>query len=280
MSIRLLRGRRIMAPLALVASLLTAPGARAQQVELRGSVKDSVGGPIAYANAQVNDGVRVVSDDSGRFVLRVDRSRPFTLEIRRIGWRPFRERVEIRGDTTLAITLEPIAQRLQEARIAAGGARRSLDVNGFYRRMADREKGILNGHFITEEEVDRRKPHRITQMLEGLPSVRVMRYNTSNATQRAGIDPMVERTSCLSGHDPVCNVPVGVGNCPMTVYVDGRRINALNRVHPDRAYAFNVDGYALPTAVAGIEVYTSATRLPPEYQPLNGRCGAILIWTK
>lgn len=65
----------------------------------------------------------------------------------------------------------------------------------------------------------------------------------------------------------------------MTVYVDGKRLNSI-RERPGFNFAFGVDELALPTAVAGIEAYSSALKIPPQYKPLAGTCGAVLIWTK
>lgn len=65
------------------------------------------------------------------------------------------------------------------------------------------------------------------------------------------------------------------------VYLDGKRMNRLGTARsPNLQYAEGLDEFALPSHIAGIEVYTPPSRIPPEYQLLGGRCGAILIWTK
>lgn len=87
-------------------------------------------------------------------------------------------------------------------------------------------------------------------MLQGIPSLRVMRQRGERGS------------NCLSPNDPLCWVPVGLGNCPMTVYLDGRRLNDLSKP-PEHAFAFGVDALALPTHVAGIEVYTTGGELHP-----------------
>jgi hypothetical protein len=63
----------------------------------------------------------------------------------------------------------------------------------------------------------------------------------------------------------------------MTVYLDGRR---LNRLTTGSNTAAMVDEIALPTHIAGVEIYTSPLRAPPEYQSLSGTCGVVLLWTK
>ena len=59
---------------------------------------------------------------------------------------------------------------------------RSLETRGFYRRLADREKGLGSSQFITPEEVRQRNAFRATQLFEGRAGVNVMRVCT------AGVD--------------------------------------------------------------------------------------------
>jgi hypothetical protein len=41
-----------------------------------------------------------------------------------------------------------------------------------------------------------------------------------------------------------------------------------------------VNGIALPTHVAAMEIYPRGVSAPPQYQSRNGTCGVVLIWTK
>lgn len=256
--------------------------AGAQSPRVRAVVRDSAAGhPVPYANVEIDGTRRVIADDSGRVEFEVRAPQRLTLDVRRIGFRPVKVSLDVRADTSIDVILAPIAQALAGAVIRGNQPRLSLETSGFYQRVRDREKGILMGHFLTEEDIERRRPYRITQMLENIPSVRVIPINTADGKiiERAGARSDVTKTPCLSDHDPACRVPVGKNNCPMTVYVDGRRLNRLGAV-PGFNFAFGIDELAAPAAVAGIEVYSSPLRIPPQYQPLAGTCGAILIWTK
>jgi hypothetical protein len=107
-------------------------------------------------------------------------------------------------------------------------------------------------------------------MLEGFPAVRVQRLRAQPGTGR----------SCITEpNTPGCFVPAGVNSCPMAVYVDGRRMNSLFEPAYG-AYAWQLDEIIVPAHVAGIEIYASPLRAPPEYQTLNGLCGVVLVWTK
>jgi len=41
-----------------------------------------------------------------------------------------------------------------------------------------------------------------------------------------------------------------------------------------------VNVLVLPTHAAAMEIYPRAINAPPQYQPNNGTCGVVLIWTK
>jgi hypothetical protein len=62
----------------------------------------------------------------------------------------------------------------------------------------------------------------------------------------------------------------------MTVYLDNMRIvGKLGRVPDD-----SVNQIVGVTHVAAMEIYPRAVNAPPAFQPLNGTCGVVLIWTK
>lgn len=264
--------------LALPLSVAVPPAAAAQEVRVQGVVRNEASQPVPFANIHTGGTRRGITDDSGHFALVAAAHRELILEIRRIGFRPQRLVLTPAADTSLEIVLATVSTILPGEVITATQPRKSLVLSGFYRRMQDREKGINTGHFLTEEDIERRNPLKLTRMFEGLPSVRVIRFNTQRAPGgMLGVG--VARTQCLTDSDPDCQVPAGLNQCPMVVYVDGRRINSL-AAHKDVGYAFGIDGLLQPSAVAGIEVYAHAGRIPPEFQSLAGTCGAILIWTK
>ena len=238
--------------------LASATGVLAQRV-ITGQVVDSAGAPVAYANLDLG-AKRAVADESGRFRISVGPGAG-VVHVRRIGFKPMNTSFAAGGDTSLTLQLEPVARRLETARIEATAASRALELRGFYRRLQDREKGINAGQFITLEEIEQRSPFRITQMLDGRPGIKTAR---------------IER-GCTASNRNLCWAPQGAGGCWMTVYLDGRR---LNPIRSGSNVAAVVDEITLPTHVAGIEIYTSPLRAPPEYQSLNGTCGVVLIWSK
>jgi hypothetical protein len=233
------------------------PEANPSENVVRGLVFDESGTPLSYANVQVNFGQRFMADDSGRFqVPHVAKS--MTLLVRRIGFEPVEFRLTERPDTAIRITMKPIPVQLKGVVVTGASPFRSLDTYGFYGRMKDAERGINRGYFITPEDIEKRRPNWITQMAEGLPSIRVC----------AG-----PGTQCKAG-TPLFEMILGPQGCKMTVYVDNIRIIG------GRRSAEAVNELVLPTSVAGMEVYPRALSAPPQYPSANGSCGVVLIWTK
>ncbi|HEX9565162.1 MAG TPA: carboxypeptidase regulatory-like domain-containing protein [Gemmatimonadaceae bacterium] len=228
------------------------PRANPSASALRGYVIEPSGQPLSYANIQLNGGRRILSDDSGRFVLPFAVSGPATLIVRRIGFEPAEVKLDGLPDTALRIELAPIPVALKGVLVTGASAFRSLDIHGFYGRMKDAERGINHGYFITPEDIERRKPNWITQMADGFPTVRV-----------------------VHGHPPMKDVIRGSLNCKMTVYLDNVRI--VGRMNGRDDY---VNELAPPNHVAAMEIYPRAVSAPPQYQPLNGTCGVVLIWTR
>ncbi|HEX6316680.1 MAG TPA: hypothetical protein VFZ73_17535, partial [Gemmatimonadaceae bacterium] len=68
----------------------------------------------------------------------------------------------------------------------------------------------------------------------------------------------------------------GFNRCAMTVYLD--RIRVVGK--PGNALDDYVNELVVPTHVAAMEIYPRGVGAPPEYQPMNGSCGVVLIWTK
>jgi len=245
------RGRPVVRDFVLVRESTPLPEPNPSDRVLRGRVTDTERIPLAYASIQINGGRRYVTDDSGRFTLPSPTGR-FSLLVRRIGFGPEEVILDSVPHAALRIQLAAVAQSLPEQRVVGRAAFVSLDLSGFYRRMKDAERGINHGYFVTPEDFEFRKPVYLTQMADGFPTVRVKR-----------------------GIPPFKDVITGALGCKMTVYLD--RVRIVGKL-------LGVDDFVnelVPTNhVAGMEIYPRAVGAPPEYQPLNGTCGVVLIWTK
>jgi hypothetical protein len=251
---------------------------------IRGRVTDSEGTPLSFASVQVNGGRRFIADDSGRFTLPSSTGR-FSLLVRRIGFSPEELTVDAAPDTAIRVRLTAAAVSLPEQRITGRAAFVSLDLNGFYRRMRDAERGVNHGYFMTPEDFEFRKPNLITQMIEGTPGVFFKRDHNGNLRSSILVGAPCKPYQVPGGPpDRSCVLVIGdnsgVGprsyRCLMTVFLDRVRIVGRTGAGGDDY----VNDMVVPSSVAAMEIYPRGVGAPPEFQPMNGNCGVVLIWTK
>lgn len=244
------RGAVILASLSLITARAEAQEGNRRTVT--GVVTDTTGNALPYVNLQLGSS-RVVTTDSGRFTIRSASREAFKVLLLRIGFEPTEVHVAAGSDTSLRLSMIPVAVRLSAVQVLGTAMSSKLDLRGFYGRMRDVERGINRGYFVTPEDLERRKPNFITQMFEGYPSIRVdTRYGLPGAIIR------------------------GTGGCQMTVYLDGTRI--IGKLNPRAEDPVNL--MIKPNEIAGAEIYPRGVGAPPQYQELNGSCGIVLIWTR
>jgi hypothetical protein len=115
--------------------------------------------------------------------------------------------------------------------------------------FTSRKKGG-GGYFFTREDLDRRRPHYISDMLRGLPSVTVV--------SRPGGTVLVGRR--VLGGPPPCT----------TIWVDGFDWGS---VMPG-----DLDAFVNPDDVIGMEVYQAA-EVPSRLRKFERGCLTIVLWT-
>jgi hypothetical protein len=240
--------------------------------------------PVPYAVVLVANGRPVIADDSGRFFLRAAKGRPLELWVRRIGYREFRGPVApVDGEPIeFRVRLPQMAGTL-EATIIEAHRLTPLERTGFYGRAQRVVKGASVGEFISPEELEDRNPSKVSDMLFGRRSIRVVRAGPRRV-------PVI----------------LGRADCPMTIVLDGNRVNgsAQDSELIEKASPTSIpskDGtsgvYKSPAGadqnapgldelvgareVMAIEVYISLASAPAELIPLAGgsRCGLVAIWT-
>jgi hypothetical protein len=240
----------------------------AQGRVIQGVVVDSAGASVAYANIIASGSQRrIAAGADGIFRLPLDSSAKRSIDVRRMGYLPVTIDFDTWPDSAIRVVLAPATRMLSAITIAAERSQ-SLAIRGFYERMSEVDRGINFGYFITPEEIERRKGSRPTDLMTGIPSVRVRRVKTG--------DPQFRRPQDRQGWEVQ-----GQGSCRMEVYIDGVRLVTPTkwRQNIDENHIFLDDLVALNT-IAGIEVYPRSVQAPPKYQSMNGLCGVVLIWTK
>jgi hypothetical protein len=196
------------------------------------SIKGRGPSPGAFSVSDSTGRFRIVRIAPGAYTLRFSYSGQ-TAEDYQIGLPPGRS-------MELSILLDVKGVDLAPIVVEGGSQDYALSLAGFYAR-----KGHGLGRYVTRDEIDRRHPANLSQMLSG-----------------TGITMRCQRTAC---------VPVRMSSgrrCAISVFLDGIRVEN-----------YNIDMIP-PEDVLGLEVYRQGADTPAEFSRYSADCGALVIWTK
>lgn len=246
------------APQAGVVAARPAPAAATRgTATVSGVVMDASGAPIPAAE------VRVIGAASAPVKVREDGSYSLgglpagtaTVEVRALGFGPYRTIAELRRDRNTTVDVTISKQALQLDPVSVTGYSTLFDRSGFEER---RKAG--NGHFLTDEDLRRRNAIRVEDAFRGIPGVQLVPVGL------AGYAVTFTRAGGQAG--------VFSGNtCYPSYFVDGSLFAGLD---PQVSGGLPIP----PEDIRGIEIYGSLSAAPPQYSRLDSGCGIILIWTK
>ena len=227
--------------LALAAGASRAAGQDTTMI-VAGIVVDSLTGqPVVSVEVYVAGEIATLTDQGGRFRLRVARHQPFII-LRRIGYRRRTVSVQL-GETRPRVDIgtvwfAPMYFALDTLQVEADLVRDHPALTAFYQR---RRSGL--GQYITAQQIWKRNPTMASELLRSIAGV-TLRCGTGSCT------PMTSR---------------GGRWCPMKVMLDGMPTSAAQL------------DLIPPNWIAGIEVYRSPTFTPIELGSSN--CGTVAVWT-
>jgi hypothetical protein len=246
------RGLALAAALLLAASHVTAQA-------LRGTVIDSTSGrplsgtQVTVLNASGATVASAMTRVDGSFAFHLGAVGNYQVRVMRIGYAS-RITQPIAVDTHFAssvqVVLPPNPVPLDTIRVVAGRVVIErlvpwLADAGFYHR---RRMGF--GHFLDREEIEKKHPLVVTDLLEGMLGVEV---HCSSAFS-CGVT--------MAGSQMFIRKP-----CAPTVVVDGMVVSGgMSTVQ-----VFDLEA---------IEVYPSPAGVPVQYSGYLSPCGAILLWTR
>ena len=215
---------------------------------LRGRVTAATGRPVVGARVALwATGAEIRTDADGMFVLSDLPSGTHTLEIRAVGYTPVRRPVDITESTEVAaVELGNLAIRLDTLRVTAQRAYRSPLVD-FERR---RKSGL--GRFMDEDEIEKRRPLVLTDLLRMTPGVFVV------PADAFGDAVLMRGGGALTS--PMCRPDI---------IIDGART-------PND---FPVNSLVSAVDLRAVEVFARAPLVPAELGSMSG-CGVIVVWTK
>ena len=246
--------KRLSRAILLASSLASTAGGQAVVGTIR-SARDS--SPLFGAIVGVVDGPFVKTDSSGRFRFGKVKAGKRELRVRRLGYEPFARFVEAAGEKPdeIDIWMTPLPVRLTEVAVLGKRVTVPYRFEEVYRRAAS---GF--GHLITLEDIERRRPFHVREMLNGIPGVQVDNYK-------------VRFRRCGAAND----VSFALEITKVQVYVDGRRVTKFQNdetgTSVDEALSHvNIND------VQAIEVYVGVAEIPAEFS--IDACAVVAVWTK
>jgi hypothetical protein len=172
------------------------------------------------------------------------------LHFRRLGFEPKSVNADVAVGKTanLIVVLDPSAVEIEGMTVAELARRRQI-LADFYDRSS---RGF--GHFITREQIEKRNPTNLSDMMRMIPGARLIPNHVGSTANLR-----FSRALTAPGRD-----------CPPQYYVDGVK-----------TWGLNIDDI-IPRDVEGIEIYPGPAGLPPQFNTKEGTtiCGVVVIWTR
>lgn len=160
--------------------------------------------------------------------------------------------------------------RLDSVSVFAKAPSTSLRLREFELRK-DRAVG---GTFISQSEIERRHPSRVTDIFRGIPSVRLI--------DSAGVKLLASSRGLKASLVPPPKNPRleavgrggnngGIVDCVLRVAVDGQV----------KGWGYDLNDLA-PEELFGIEIYPGPSSIPSQYGGMGNDkgCGMVLLWTR
>jgi carboxypeptidase family protein/TonB-dependent receptor-like protein len=220
---------------------------RRRSVALAVSVTDTANAAVQGAEVLIPAlSLRRRTDAAGRLVLDSLPAGDYVVVARLLGFLPDSQRTRLTaGDTTaIGFQLRTAAYVLDTALVESAALRDKMV--DFERRRASGR-----GTFITRDDIDRRNPIALADILRTVRGLTVR-----NAGGRTEIR-FVRANARTDGPD-----------CPPEMWVDGAR-----------TFGATVDEFN-PGEVEGIELYRGLGQIPAQYLSRTSACGLVIIWTR
>ena len=208
-------------------------------------VEHGTGNPIEGAAVRFEPGLLVtLTGPNGVFWF--DKVPPgiYRIRVERIGFETLeKDFLAERGrayDIRAELSTEPV--EIEGLTVTAHGRTWYRNMQGFQYRMGNNSRGI----YFTREDMERRGNPKVSQMLRGIPGIRVR--------ERPGSATVIVR-DCFGGSP--------------SLWIDGVQVKGPLNVNM-------VPG----TDIEAIELYRGVGSVPPEFSTSDSVCGALVIWTR
>jgi hypothetical protein len=227
------------------------------------AVMELGGGPLADAT------IEIVGDGRTRTVITGPRGRALIPDIapgllvvraKHVGFKQGQLAVTVEpGRNTIPIVLSTASMpTLDTVRVVGDQALHGMRRNDEFDTRRLNHSATAS---FTREDIIKRNPVDVWQMLTAVPSIRIV--------DSAGVT--VESTRSLN-----VNPDMSVSKCYLTVMVDGLVMNAAPQ------QAFDLRLLPKPEEIHGVEVFAGPSSIPAQYNGAgnNKWCGLIAVWTR
>lgn len=209
---------------------------------------------------------RAVTDTTGAFQL-ASRSGPVVAHFVRLGFHADSIETTV-GEFPLRVAMAP-ANAVLASTLAPVVVRDTAARTGFERR-ARRKNG---GAFIRAEDIEKRKPVRVSDLFRSYPGVRI--DDSSGVTQLVSLrgtrQTQEDGRRVVIGGDTLRAPARNARRCVLRLAIDGHLM----------PQDFSIDDLR-PEEVMGIEIYLGAATIPVEFASVqqDAPCGVVMVWTK
>lgn len=223
-----------------------------------GADRPVAGARVTLINARGLAAARAVTDEEGRFHLRVRDPGAYRMRTERVGYQRVQSpEVTVDPGDTVQVELRMSTETVVLAPLTVIGSPRRLLRDAHMASFQWRQAHNPWGRFLGPERIRRLNPFHTSDILQHVPFVTV-----SGGLRRHVL--LGRGTRTITG---------GGGQCLPNVYVDGRPL----RVSAD----FTLDELVIGSTVAAVEVYASPVSAPGEFPARdNPYCGVIVLWTR
>ena len=235
---------------AAIAIAQQAEATRRRFARMDGVVVDSLGYGIRdFEVAMLGTDFQTTTDSLGRFSLSGLPLGVQVLRARKVAYkvRYFSARLTAGEEWTGKVIVARLPQILAEIAVVGKWGKppqyaSTAKYDDFYRRRAGR-----NGRYLTREEIDKRPATRLTQLLAGMPGLRV-------GFDRPGGDEIEFNTCPTTG---------------VSIWVDGQRLSGS---------VGELLKVITASDIEALEVYSRESVIPAEFR--DSSCAAIVAWTR
>jgi hypothetical protein len=224
-------------------------------------------------------GEATITNSMGRFTFPTLPAGAVDIEVSRLGYATRNGKVHVDFNRTVQLEILLSTEPVELDPIIVTAVRQRIVLPGLEGIESRINSGW--GKFVLEEEIQDRKPSRLTDMLRET-GVEVMNNGQSIYMRRTGCGPMVYIDGVKVTHLPrsksFMTPSTAISMSPMVKRGARSRLTGYENAEAEAASAVN--DIVHPMDVVAVEVYRGPAEVPGEYLDSNAQCGVILIWTR